>query len=152
MNTITISVPLDQETKITEIYNTSLERKIGLIFESEGEFSVSDNYHSMDELYEHRYALFYALIKIYDNYITPMGTRIKCWKSKLHSDGTMFDDSFIVGMTIPNSSFEPDKPPLYITYHYPMSWWNKFNVIALPNAPKWDGHTSDDVIERLMKL
>lgn len=113
---------------------------------------VSDNYHTMDELYEHKYALFYALIKIYDNYITPMGTRIKCWKSKVHSDETMFDDSFIVGMTIPDRSFEPDKPPSYITYHYPVSWWTRFNVITLPNAPEWDGHTSDDVIERLMNL
>lgn len=27
---------------------------------------VSDEYHTMSELYEHRYALFAALIKVYD--------------------------------------------------------------------------------------
>lgn len=115
---------------------------------------VSDGYHTMEELYEHRYALFCALVKIYDNYITPLGIKVKCWKSKLHSDGTMFDDSFIVGMIYKELSFNADIPPVekQITYHLPLEWWDRFDVIKLEHAPEYDGHTSDDIIERLLKL
>ena len=102
----------------------------------------------MEELYQHRYALFCALVKVYDNYKTPLSSHVVCWKSKLHDDGSMFDDSFIVGMTIHklNNSVE------YITYHFPMEWWDKIQVMQYEKAPKWDGHTSDDVIEWLMRL
>lgn len=110
---------------------------------------VSDGHHTISELYHHRHALFAALVKIYDGYITPLGaTAIKCWKSKLHNDGTMFDGWFIVGMTRKNI----DMSEMNITYHLPMSWWDHFDCIEIPRAPVWDGHTSKDVINRLMKL
>lgn len=109
---------------------------------------VSDGYHTFSELYEHRYALFIALCKVYDNYITPLSTRVKCWKSRLHDDGTMFDNSFIMGMTIT----EFTGPVSYITYHLPLRLWDKVNLIELSHAPAYDGHTSSDVIGRLMKL
>jgi hypothetical protein len=108
---------------------------------------ASDGYHTMTELYEHRHALFCALTKIYDNYITPLGSRVKCWKSKLHSDGTMYPDSFIAGMQVT----EFDK--IYsITYHLPLSWWDRFKVMELPTGYDWDGHDSSMTIERLLKL
>lgn len=110
---------------------------------------VSDEYHSMEELYEHRYALFAALVRIYDGYITPLGaTAVTAWKSKFHSDGTMFDGYFIAGIgrkNIDGTSFQ-------ISYHLPLNWWNKFQCAALSRAPEYDGHTSKDVIERLGKL
>lgn len=109
---------------------------------------VSDGYHTMDELYNHRYALFCALVKIYDNYLTPLGSRVKCWKSILHHDGSFIEESFIAGMEV----IQFDGTKEQITYHLPMDWWDKFKVINLINAPEYDGHTSDDVIERLMKL
>lgn len=112
--------------------------------------NVGDEYHTIHELYEHRLALTVALFKIYDNYITPLvKISIKCWKSKLHSDGTMFEgDYFIVGMT-----FWPiTGPEKHISYHYQMKHWNKFNVMELECAPKYDGHTSRDVIKRLLEL
>jgi len=120
------------------------------IFLSESNsLEVSDGYHTMSELYEHRYALFYALVKIYDNYKTPLGSHVTCWKSKLHDDGSMFEGGwFIVGMMIAKLDSTRD----HITYHYPIEWWDKFNIMELKNAPKWDGHTSQDVIERLMNL
>lgn len=117
------------------------------IREHEG-IQLSDGYHTMDELYNHRYALFCALVKIYDNYVTPLGSRIRCWKSHYHADGTMFEDSFIAGMEV--MQFDGTKEQ--ITYHLPMDWWDKFKVIHLIIAPEYDGHTSEDVIERLMKL
>ena len=110
-------------------------------------------YHTTQELYEHRYALWRALTRYFDNYITPLVTdRIQCWKSKLHADGTMFDDSFIVGMTIVNHSFEGEAKIEYITYHIPMRLWTKFDLMEIDRAPQWDGHTSEDVIKRLMAL
>lgn len=118
------------------------------IYESDSDsLSVSDSYHTMDELYEHRYALFCALCKIYDGYITPLGCRVSCFKSKLHFDGTMFDNSFIVFMLIHNGETREQ-----ISYHLPMEWWDKFKLMTVDRAPKWDGHESKDVIERLLKL
>lgn len=93
-------------------------------------------------------ALFCALVKVYDNYKTPLGSHVICWKSKLHFDGTMFNNSFIVGMTIQKI----DTTIEYITYHLPLDWWDKFNVMELRVAPPWDGHTGKNVIERLVKL
>jgi hypothetical protein len=109
---------------------------------------VSDGYHTFTELYEHRITLFYALTKIYDNYITPLSTRVKCWKSKLHDDGTMYEGWFIAGMTVT----EFTGPPLQIAYHIPIAWWDKFKLLELDKAPKYDGYTANDVLQRLMKL
>lgn len=111
---------------------------------------VSDGYHTFTELYEHRLALTVALFKVYDNYLTPLvRTSVKCWKSKLHSDGTMFDGGyFVVGMSI----IPFTGPVQQISYHYKLEHWNKFNVMELECAPEYDGHTGKDVIERLMKL
>jgi len=119
--------------------------KIG--FEGE-DITVGDDYHTLDELYDHRNTLFIALCKIYDNYITPLNTRVKCWKSYYHSDGTTYDKHFILGMTI--TEFEG--PPKQITYHLPNKYWDKINVLSLGKAPDYDGHTSDDVLKRLIEL
>jgi hypothetical protein len=109
---------------------------------------VNDGYHTFTELYDHRLALTVALFKIYDNYITPLRSRVKCWKSKLHNDGTMFEEHFVVGMSVLDWSGKTQQ----ITYHYKLKHWDKFNVMELDRAPVYDGHTAQDVIERLMKL
>lgn len=120
--------------------------------------SVGDEYHTMEELYEHRYELYLALVKIYDNYVTPLGTKVRCWKSKLHFDGTMFEGDFILGMkTNKDKGFHVEDGKIvdeweYITYHLPMKYWNRANVIELERAPEWDGHTSKDVLKRLAAL
>ncbi len=110
---------------------------------------VSDDYHTMSELYEHRYALLCALVKAYDDMVTPLGpTSIYCWKSRVHNDGTMFEGHFIVGIT----KKLIDMKEKTITYHLPLSWWGKFNCIELITGLPWDGHKSKDVVERLLKL
>ena len=64
------------------------------------------------------------------------------WKSKLHHDGTMYDGMFIVGASLPGIG--------EISYHYDLDpWWDVFNIREVENAPEWDGHTPNDVIERL---
>lgn len=94
---------------------------------------TSDGYHTFGELYHQRAVLFAALVN----------GRTEAWKSRLHSDGTMFDGGwFIVGVNTPKGEY---------TYHYDLSLWAMFNVREIPNAPEWDGHTADDV-ERLLSL
>lgn len=101
--------------------------------------AVSDGYHSMQELYDHRYLLFLVLLAV-----IPINEK-EPWKSKFHNDGTMFEDSFIAGMML-TSSDDIDTP---ITYHLPMKYWDLCNAPELEKAPPWDGHTSADVLKRL---
>lgn len=95
----------------------------------------SDGFHTFDELYKHRMILFSIICNTaeYNQY---------AWKSKLHDDKTMFKDYFIVGIITPEGDF---------TYHYHLKYWDEFNVKELETAPKWDGHTSHDIV-RLKSL
>jgi hypothetical protein len=93
---------------------------------------ISDGYHTFDELYEHRHALFGALIKVYGG-----------WKSLCHDDGTNYDGWFIAGINLPTGT---------ITYHLPISYWKTFPGEELNMAPYWYGHTSNDVINRLKEF
>lgn len=95
---------------------------------------LSDGYHTFDELYFHRMILFSTICSTY---------RDKAWKSKLHDDGTMFDNYFIVGIDTPEGAY---------SYHYHMEYWGHFKDIKeLEKAPKWDGHKPED-ITRLLSL
>lgn len=100
--------------------------------------NISDGYHTFNELYDHRITLFIALCrKIRD---------ADTWRSRLHSDGTMFEGQFVMGIF--------DFPGGQITYHLPLSRWDETEFVAetLDYAPKWDGHSPSDVIERLKRL
>lgn len=88
---------------------------------------LSDGYHTIDELYAHRMNLFAVICH---------QNKERAWKSCWHHDNTAFDDYFIVGVQTPEGQF---------TYHVHMDHWKLFDVRILDRAPKWDGHTSDDV-------
>lgn len=61
-----------------------------------------------------------------------------------HSDGSMFDGMFIVGINTPHGQ---------ATYHYDINpYWDMFDVFEYDRAPEWDGHTPDMAIERIGKL
>jgi len=94
---------------------------------------VTDGCHTFDELYWHRLIMFSVILKDY---------KIDSFKSKLHDDGTMFDDYFICGILTKEGWF---------TYHYHIDHWDMFDVKIMETAPKWDGHTASD-ITRLLKL
>lgn len=94
--------------------------------------NTSDGYHTFNELYEHRHALF--AVVCYNN---------NGWKAKLHSDGTMFEGWFIAGIWTPAGT---------LTYHLPDRWWNTMNCRVLERAPEWDGATPDESIGRLISL
>ncbi len=97
-----------------------------------------DGYHTFTELYDHRITLWIALCRMYK--IVSFA-----WRSKLHSDGSSFDGWFILGLH--NSEGKQ------ITYHLPLSRWEEADFAeTFDRAPEFDGHTSDDVLERLKKL
>lgn len=95
--------------------------------------TIPDGYHTFEELYHHRCILFAALVNMMPQI---------AWKSKLHYDGTMYDDYFIVGLSTPEGDF---------SYHYHLDNWDLFDCEELERAPKWDGHTSEEVT-RLLSL
>lgn len=94
---------------------------------------VSDGDHTFNELYMHRTTLFNIIL---------CQNKDNAWKSKLHDDGTMFDDYFIAGVTTPEGEY---------TYHQHMDYWDKFDVEERERAPEWDGHKPED-ITRLYSL
>ena len=97
--------------------------------------NLSDGYHTFNELYHHRAILFSVICNAMPD---------KAWKSKLHDTGDMFDGMFIVGIETPEGQ---------ATYHYDIEpYWNMFKVKELERAPKWDGHTPQDAIDRITRL
>lgn len=108
------------------------------------DMQVSDGYHTMDELYEHRIELFLALCRvIHSEFGTSSSPKV--WRSKLHSDGKWYDGWFILGLFKEKGN--------QITYHLPMSKWDETDFAeTLEKAPEWDGHTSSDVLNRLKNL
>lgn len=98
--------------------------------------NISDGYHTFNELYDHRCALFIALMR--------SNPEIS-WRANNHDDGSSFDGWFIAGMHLPSGD---------ITYHLPIDKWNLLDNKCIQTslrAPKWDGHTPADVVERLLK-
>lgn len=94
---------------------------------------TSDGYHTFNELYDHRMALWIALCKHYAG---------RVWRSKKHSDGGFIEGWFILGMNKEKGE--------QITYHLPMSRWNGCDFAeTLETAPDFDGHTSEDVLYRI---
>ena len=104
--------------------------------ESRKNGTLSDGFHTYNDLYYQRCILFATICNINKEF---------SWKSKKHSDGKKCfdsDDWFIVGIDTPEGSY---------TYHYEMKYWNLFNVQELEKGKEWDGHTEKDVT-RLFSL
>ena len=119
----------DCEELAVILYNLDYRK----IPENIGEFS--DGYHTFNELYHHRAVLFSVICNMFPN---------KAWKSKLHDTGDMFDGMFIVGIETEQGQ---------ATYHYDIEpYWDMFKVKELAKAPKWDGHTPSEAIERIGKM
>ncbi len=124
-----------------------LKMSTGQEVEIEAE-SVSDGYHTFEELYDHRLALNVVLF----NYIA--WHRGGVVKSMLHHDGTMFEGYFVVmmaGIDFDEHLYPDMKGAKQITYHYKLEHWDKFKIDMIDKLPPYDGHTSKDVIERLLE-
>lgn len=97
---------------------------------------IRDEYHSMNELYDHRMMLFVALL----NCCRDVN---KVFKSKLHHDGTMFGPEWFI------AGIEQDGK-CWLSYHLKVDpYWDMMGSYEVERAPEWDGHTSKDVLERL---
>lgn len=97
--------------------------------------NTSDGYHTFNELYHHRALLFSVVVSQFKDI---------AWKSKQHHDGTMFDGMFIVGVNTLQGQ---------ATYHYDIEpYWDMFDCKEVERAPEWDGHTSEQAIERIATL
>ncbi len=96
--------------------------------------TISDGYHTFNELYEHRCLLYCLAVR---------NNRL-AWKSKLHSDGTMYEGWFISGLTVLSQGEFKN-----ITYHLPLSLWDLCKVKELDKAPEFDGCDSFGVLNRL---
>jgi hypothetical protein len=97
---------------------------------------LTDGFHTMEELYDHRRALTAAL----------MAERADIsWRSREHhpDDYPMFEGGyFIVGI---------DTPAGTVTYHYKLAHWDDFGEVPeLPHAPKWDGAKPESSVTRLL--
>lgn len=99
--------------------------------------NTSDGYHTFKELYEFR--------KLYNaGFFNALGDGI-VHKSKNHSDGEeCFGGGwFIVMATLPTGQ---------ISNHYELKDWDLFHCEERDMADKWDGHTAQDVADRLRKF
>jgi hypothetical protein len=100
-----------------------------------GTDNISDGFHTFGELYDQRRALTAALVK--------SNPEIS-WRSLEHhpDDKPMFEGYFIVGMDLPTGQ---------ISYHYNLSHWDDFHgIVIFKHAPKYDGHTPELTVERLL--
>lgn len=107
---------------------------------------VTDGYHSFDELYQHRHALFIALcceLRI-------SGTNV--WYSHTHHDGSGYPGWVLVGADL-RTGLDANGDVTQISYHLPATYiphLDAAGVTFASRAPYWDGHTSHDVIDRLL--
>ena len=110
-----------------------------------------DGYHTFKELYDHRTRLYISLCKV----ILSSNSHCQVWCSTKHSDGSVMDGWFILGIS--------GVKGYQITYHLPSEYWKEVCelrggesghgdiVEVFEQAPEYDGHTSDDVLARLKK-
>lgn len=110
---------------------------------------VSDGYHTIKELYDHRIQLYISFCQSKVEHWATLRTshlgvpsNWECWRSKTHADGTMYEGWFVLGMT---KGAGTD-----ISYHIPLEYWEATGFAeTLEKGRDWDGHTSKDVLERL---
>lgn len=99
---------------------------------------ISDGYHTFTELYEHRYALFLALIAQLKNNDAANGTLV--YKVLDHFEGwdLIVYNNLLAGQ---------------ISYHLPSRLRPYYEWIKEVDEGKheFDGHTSDDVVKRLLE-
>lgn len=108
---------------------------------------VSDGYHTMDELYDHRTELLITLCRLIKR--DKEKDNLKVYRSKVHADGSAYDGWFLLGILDMIARKQ-------ITYHLPMERWDDtqfaYTCETADMVPEFDGHTSADVINRLKNL
>lgn len=106
---------------------------------------ISDGYHTIGELYDHRIRLFIALCEAITGWTCKEGIANNIWRTRNHSDGTEYDGWFLLGIFKEQGK--------QITYHLPISYWHECDFAeTIIIAPEFDNHTSSDVLERLKTI
>lgn len=103
-----------------------------------------DAFHTMDDLYDQRMLWNAVAVRMLDEAYP--GSVCKSWN---HHDylpcfgkTEVGDRWFIVTIMLPDDGGQ-------VSQHYPERDWELFNVIAVPAAPHWDGHTPEVADKRL---
>src|SRR5688572_12683211 len=105
---------------------------------------ISDGYHTFGELYQHRTLIYISLCRAIE-YLNAIREEIPVWKTTTHSDGSSYEGWFLLGIYKEKGK--------QITYHLENSYWDMCNFAeTLDKAPEWDGHNSNDVLNRLKLL
>lgn len=114
--------------------------------------NFSDGYHTFDELYEHRCLLFLLFAASYNEQLDSLEKQTVvdldheskyAWWSHYHHDGSFMEGWVIAGVKLRDKM---------ITYHLPVKYVNQLgkHLRYLDRAPEWDGHTSQDVLDRML--
>lgn len=113
---------------------------------------ISDGYHTFEELYEHRIELWIAFCSVLARLreAEPKNAHLKpynVWFTKKHSDGSEWKGWFVLGI---------GEGVYQMTYHLPDKYWKRgdiqYRAELKSKAPKYDGHTPKDVIQRLRNI
>lgn len=101
---------------------------------------LSDGYHTFDELYEFRKVYNAALFNEWAK-----ENKYSIHKSKRHHDGQeCFGGGWFIVMA--------ELPTGQISNHYELKDWDLFKCEEREKANEWDGHTPQDVVDRLIAL
>jgi hypothetical protein len=108
--------------------------------------NTSDGYHTFKELYEFRKAYNVALFNQWGSILVDFTLKYDVHKSWKHHDGELCFGGgwFIVVAVLPTGQ---------ISNHYPASDWDLFKIPEVEKAKyPFDGHTGQDVIDRLLNI
>lgn len=97
--------------------------------------NITDGYHTFAELYEHRHLLFCVIANTFNT---------AAFKTKRNDKGEEWFGWFILGIETEYGQ---------ISYHLPMEYWSFVSDIEeIEYNENYDGHSSEDVLERLRML
>lgn len=99
---------------------------------------ISDGYHTFEELYDHRVALYLALCKM-----TGWPAYFKIDKDNWNQD-EVWKNWICLFLETPEGQ---------ISYHVPYGYYEMIQTFAKESPDhKWDNHTSSDVLYRILKV
>lgn len=123
---------------------SSWSNKAGQEFKTD---NISDWYHTFWELYKHRIHLYIALCRNKSR-INRLKGSYKCIRSKIHEDGLNVWEEWGMFLMVLHT------PYWQISYHLDKEYWDKCDFAETEEKAKtkFDGHSSNDVLERLLKI
>ena len=141
------------KTNFAHLINQSIQKTKQDFWEDFNISDIHDWYHSFWELYKHRFALYIALCSVavrYQNeldWCLPKKPNI-CIRSKIHEDWLNVWEEWGMFLLCLHT------PDWQISYHLDKEYWDKCDFAETQEKATipFDWHTSDDVLERLLKL